>query len=563
MSQEGVSYLLWIPGVYLLLLLGVGFVLARRQQSKSDFYVASSSMGGAVLFATIFSTVVGANTYMGFSGQIYSGGFSTIWLLAAAGSAYFLLFFISGKIRKIASEHRVFTLPDIIELRYNRPAAFVVTLFSLVALIGGAGGSILGIGLIVNTLLGINTTLAIVITSVVTIFYTAFGGLWGVAITDWIQTIIMVVGLALVVTFGFSALTPDAGLLSSFSAGTDEISSRLGAETLSLTQGVTLLVVIVWAITFMPLNTISQTQIQRVYAARSAALIRRISLLMVLFVGLFMAFSLALVGTLGAALRPGLDNPETVFPVLALEVINPVVGMVVVTGILGAAMSTVDSNLLGAGIHISRDLLERSQRVSYAAGEQGYEDQGMSEARGIGITRWSVVVIGTASTVAALVTPSILELLLTTQQIFAGATFVPILAGLYWKRANSTGALAAMVLGGGSTTVCEVFGLVSEPLLVGITFSALGLVGGTLLTRRENPPVDVDRLRLNLKPDLPWLALAFVFCVAFFLMISSPSMWPFVIGLSLIALCLSVVLLIGYFVKDLRSTFAEESVDDG
>lgn len=94
MSQEGVSYLLWIPGVYLLLLLGVGFVLARRQQSKSDFYVASSGMGGAVLFATIFSTVVGANTYMGFSGQMYSGGFSTIWLLAAAGSAYFLLFFI-------------------------------------------------------------------------------------------------------------------------------------------------------------------------------------------------------------------------------------------------------------------------------------------------------------------------------------------------------------------------------------------------------------------------------------------------------------------------------------
>ncbi|WP_047864188.1 sodium:solute symporter family protein [Rubrobacter aplysinae] len=563
MSQAGVSSsLLLIPVVYLILLLGVGFVLARRQQSKSDFYVASSSMGGAVLFATIFSTVVGANTYMGFSGQIYSGGFSTIWLLAAAGSAYFLLFFISGKIRKIASEHRVFTLPDMIELRYNRPAAFVVTFFSLIALVGGAGGSILGIGLIVNTLLGINTTLAVVITSVVTIVYTAFGGLWGVAITDWVQTIIMVAGLALVVAFGFPALAPEAGFLSSFSAGTSEISSRLGADTLSLTQGVTLLVVIVWAITFMPLNTISQTQIQRVYAARSAALIRRISLLMVLFVGLFAAFSLAMVGTLGAALRPGLENPETVFPVMALEVINPVVGMIVVTGILGAAMSTVDSNLLGAGIHVSRDIVERGQRDSYTAADEGGEGEGISESRGLGITRWSIVVIGTASTVAALVTPSILELLLTTQQIFAGATFVPILAGLYWRRANSSGALTAMILGGGSTIICEAFGLVSEPLLVGIVFSIIGLVAGTLLTRRESSAVDVSRLRLNLKPDLPWLALAVTFCVAFFFAIGRPGMWPYVVGLSVVALCVSVVLLLVYFVRDLYSSVPGKAGDE-
>lgn len=315
--------------------------------------------------------------------------------------------------------------------------------------------------------------------------------------------------------------------------------------------------VIVWAITFMPLNTISQTQIQRVYAARSAALIRRISLLMVLFVGLFTAFSLAMVGMLGASLVPGLENPETVFPVMALEVINPVVGIIVVTGALGAAMSTVDSNLLGASIHISRDLVERGRRSSYTEGE-GNEGEGISEALGLGITRWSIVVIGALSTVAALVTPSILELLLTTQQIFAGATFVPILAGLYWKRANSGGALAAMILGGGATMTSEAFGLAPEPLLVGIIFSVIGLIAGTLLTRPENPPVDVSRLKLDLRPDLPWLVLAAAICVAFFLALGNPGVWPFVVGLSLTALCLSIVLLVVYFVKELYSSRSKE-----
>lgn len=543
MSGDSLGLLLLIPGVYLVLVLAVGAVLARRQQNRSDFYVASGTMGGALLFATIFSTVVGANTYMGFSGQVYSSGFSTIWLLAAAGSAYFLLFFICGKIRKIASEHQVFTLPDMIELRYNRPVALAVTLFSLVALIGGAGGSILGIGLIANTLLNIDTTTAIVITAVVTITYTTFGGLWGVAITDWVQTMIMVSGLVLVVAFGFPALLPEADMISSFTQGTSELSAKLGADTLSLTSGVTFLLVLTWAITFMPLNTISQTQIQRVYAARSTRLIRRISLLMVLVVALFAAFALAMVGTLGAVVRPGLENPETVFPVMALEVINPVVGMVVVTGILGASMSTVDSNLLGAGIHVSRDLVERQRRA--AARE-------LPEAQGVRITQGSVVVIGIVSTVAAVVTPSILELLLTTQQLFAGATFVPILAGLYWRRANSRGAMAAILAGGGATLISEILQSPVEPLLIGIACSIIGLLIGTFLTRPETSDIDVSSLKLDLKPDLPWLAVVAIICVIFFLTLTQRSLWPIIIGASLIALALSVVLLAVYFVTDLR-----------
>src|SRR5699024_12661960 len=61
----------------------------------------------------------------------------------------------------------------------------------------------------------------------------------------------------------------------------------------------------------------------------------------------------------GKVYMPGLDDPEAVFPLLALEVINPWIGIIIVTGILGAAMSTVDSNLLGASIHVSRDIYER------------------------------------------------------------------------------------------------------------------------------------------------------------------------------------------------------------
>src|SRR5699024_973734 len=321
-------------------MLFIGILLSKKQQNRSDFYVASNQMNSSVLFATIFSTVVGANTYMGFSGEVYELGFSHTWLLVAAGSAYFVLFFISGKIRHIAKYHEVFTLPDMMEVRYSKSVAIWTTIFSFVGLIGGAGGSILGIGIILNSTLGIDTNLAILITAVVTIVYTTFGGLMGVAWTDWAQSVIMVLGLILVVIFGIILIEPNFGPVESFTNVTDSLSSHLESGQLSFTQGVTFFIVMGWWLTFLPLNTISQTSIQRVYSAKSEKIIKRISLLMVIFVGLFMSFALSLVGMMGKVYLPGLDDPEAVFPMLALEVINPWIGMVIITGILGAAMST-------------------------------------------------------------------------------------------------------------------------------------------------------------------------------------------------------------------------------
>lgn len=70
-----------IPVIYLIAMVVIGIIVSKRQETRSDFYVASNKMNSGVLFATIFSTVVGANTYMGFSGMVYEGGFSMALLL--------------------------------------------------------------------------------------------------------------------------------------------------------------------------------------------------------------------------------------------------------------------------------------------------------------------------------------------------------------------------------------------------------------------------------------------------------------------------------------------------
>lgn len=534
-----------IPVIYLILMIIVGIIVSKKQDTRADFYVAGNKMNSGLLFTTIFSTVVGANTYMGFSGMVYSDGFSMMWLLVAAGSSYFVLFYISGKIRRIAQDYEVFTLPDIMALRYSDFTAILTTLFSLVALVGGAGGSILGIGVILNSILGIDTTVAIVITSVVTIVYTTFGGLMGVALTDWIQSIIMVLGLVLVIIFGLQALSPDSSWLYATANGHEALNRVLGDGFMSVTESATFLMVLAWVITFLPLNTISQTQIQRVYSAKSVSAIQRISLLMIWFVALFMAFGLALVGGIGKALIPDMSNPETVFPLLAMEVINPWIGIIIVTGILGACMSTVDSNLLGAGIHVTRDIYEKN---AIRKGKKVNERQALS------ITRWTLVIIGIFSTIAAVLTPSIMELLLMTQKIFAGATFIPIMLGLLWRKANTNGAIAGMVLGGGATVICQILGTEVDPVIVGIIFSLVGTIGGSLLVKEENEQGELFQIKTITDKDITFLGIILAGYITFLIGTNFVNVWPVLIIATILGLSIGVILLIAYILPNRKKT---------
>ena len=163
------------------------------------------------------------------------------------------------------------------------------------------------------------------------------------------------------------------------------------------------------------------------------------------------------------------------------------------------------------------------------------------------------MVIGVLSTVAAITAPSILTLLLVTQQLFAGATFVPILAGLYWRRANSTGAMAALLAGGSGTLIATLLDTALEPLLIGIGCSIAGLLAGVFFGRAETRVLATKDMDFSLRSELPWFAAVVVFCGLFFWGAAHVENWPWMIGLSLGAMSLCVVLLIVFFFTDLRA----------
>lgn len=534
-----------IPIIYLFLLLVVGFMIMKKQNTRADFYVASNKMDGSVLFATVMSTVVGANTYMGFSGMVYSNGLSNMWLLSGAGLAYFVLFFISGKIRMIATKHEVYTLPDMVAIRYSQPVAVITTVFSLVGLVGGVGGGLRGLGIILNSLLNIPVTVAIIITSIVTIIYTTMGGLWGVSLTDWIQSIIMIFGLAICVIFGITAVTGQGFIAGSFNLA-QTLQVQLGAGSINPVKGVTFFLVLAWTITFMPLNTISQTQIQRVYAAKDVKTMRTVCLLMIIFVAILMTTGLSLIGILGKATMPGLDNPEAVFPLMSMEVIHPVIGIMIVTGIMGAAMSTVDSNLLGSAMHVSRDIYERYMN---------YQNREIDDQRGIYISRVTIVIIGFISTFAAIYTPSIMNLLLVTMKIFAGATFAPVIIGLYWEKANAKGALLGEILGGGGVILANTTSLVSlDPVIFGIILAIFGVVVGSLLSKGDREKAVTFSFSTGITTaDIKRLLLVAAIFILWAIGMNVYAAWPYIIITVVTLISFSILFLIYYFIKARRT----------
>lgn len=530
-----------IPIAYFLILIGIGLFLNKRQ-SKADFYVASNKMDISVLFATVMSTVVGANTYMGFAGLAYSTGFGNIWLLISCGCAYFVLYFISGKVRMVASKYEIYTLPDIVELRYSTPVAAITTLFSMVGLIGGVGGSILGLAIILNSLLGVPIIYSVVVTSVVMLLYTTFGGLWGTSIADWVQSLFMILGMVLCMIYGVIAISPSHTLFTGSTQIVSILSTHLKPGFINPYTGVTSGIVIAWFITFLPSNTISQTQITRVYAAKNVKTIQLVSLFMIIFVGMLMSFGLSFIGILGKQVLPNLAKPESVFPVLSMKIINPVVGMIVITGIMGACMSTVAGNLLAASLHISRDVYERYMK---------YKNISINEKHILNVSRISLIIICVLSTFAAVYAPSIMSLLLFCLKIFAGATFVPVIAGLFWERANANGALISEILGGGGVLLMNIHKIVNlDPVTFGIILSIIGLVVGSLITEDDKEKSHIFDFANIIKPKdfVPVIAVAIILVLWVFA-IGNLALWPLIIIATIILLSLSIVLMVYGFIK--------------
>lgn len=458
-----------IFGLYFALVFGIGWYSLRATEDETDYWIAGGELGWAVGGATLAATHTSAGTFIGSVGAVYTFGWSWSWLVISIPLAYW---FVATSLAPRFTRVQELTLPAFIGARYySKTARAIAAAIALIAIVVFIQAQIVAGGLVGNIVFGIPRTEGMVLFTVILIAYTVIGGMVAVVYTDFLQMVIMVVGavvalpLILVHTDGFATLFEYVALVE---PRTFDWGSLPG--TLMFTMGMA----------FFLGSVATPEKLIRLYAMKDMATIRRgILFTIVLVVLLNMLVKLAALG--GMVLFPSLPTGDLAMPVIARAVLPVFIGTLLLAAITSAMMSTVDSLLIVAGSALSEDIY-----VSLFA------DDAPPKTRLV-VARLGIFVVGSVPLILVLSgvgegeLVQIIVLLFTA--LMASSFFVPVVGGIYWRRATKEGAIAAMLGGVTASATWKLFGAETiDPVLPGFVTSAVVFFVVSLLT--APPPED-------------------------------------------------------------------------
>jgi len=187
--------LLWFVIVYWLISVGIGLLAATRVHNTKDFAVAGRHLPFYMVTATVFATWFGSETVLGIPATFLNEGLHGV-VADPFGSSMCLilvgLFFAAPLYRM-----NLLTIGDFYKKRYGRGGEVLTTLAIVVSYLGWVGAQITALGLVFNVVSGgeISKLAGMWIGSLTILVYTLYGGMWAVAVTDFLQMIIIVIGM--------------------------------------------------------------------------------------------------------------------------------------------------------------------------------------------------------------------------------------------------------------------------------------------------------------------------------------------------------------------------------
>jgi SSS family transporter len=462
--------IVWFVIGYLLLSVMIGLYAGKRVHDAKDFAVAGRSLPLPVVTATVFATWFGAETVLGISATFVKEGLRGV-VADPFGSSLCLI--IAGLVfARRLYRLNLLTIGDFYRLRYNRWVEVLCTLCIVGSYLGWVSAQIKALGLIFNVVTdgAVAQPVGMVIGAVIVLTYTTFGGMFSVAILDFVQ-ITVIMGGMLYIGSVISGLTGGIGAVITQAAEAGKL--RLFPEA-SFSSWIPFL----GAWITMMLGSIPQQDVfQRITSAKDEKTAVRGSVLggslyfVFAFVPMFLAYSATLVDQ---ALFETLlqQDSQLVLPTLILQH-TPVFAQVIFFGaVLSAIMSCSSATLLAPSVAFSENVIK------------GYFPD-MNDRAFLRIMRLVLVGFAVVVLIFALHSEaSIFKMVENAYKVTLVAAFVPLCAGLYWKRANSQGALLAIGSGLTAWVSLEFFGppdAVWPPQLVGFLLAGGAMVAGSLL----------------------------------------------------------------------------------
>jgi Na+/proline symporter len=445
---------------YLVLTILVGFWASRRVKSSNDYMLAGRSLplllGSTALFATWF----GSETVFGASSQFLEGGLYGV-IEDPFGAALCLFLFGMFFARKLYRMN-LLTLGDFFKVKYGRSTELVATVFLAPPYVGYIAAQLVAMGLILNVVSGVALWEGIAISAGVVTVYTYIGGMWAITITDFVQTIIIIAGLAaLAISLGIKA--------GGFTAVMDAVPSGDFKFLPSANPHEIVGYVAAWAV--LGLGSIpSQDVFQRAMSSRSSRVaewscyVAGVLYLTIAMLPLFISLCIKL---LYADQISG--DTQLALPNMVLLHMSLPIQILFFGSLLSAIMSTTSAAILAPAAIVSENFIRPLIKKRF------------SDKQFLFITRLCVLIFSISATVMATQRSNIYELVGESSILSLVSLFAPMAFGLYWKRSSSGGALLSMVLGIVTWIIFEFYETDWPSLVPATLVSMAAMVAGSFI----------------------------------------------------------------------------------
>jgi len=463
MSDQSIIFL--GVAIYVVLMLAVGAYASKKTHTAAEFIVAGRNMPVFLCTATIIATWFGGGTMMGVSGSAYDDGL--LGVIADPFGATLALFLIGLFFARFMRRLRLLTYVEIVDHRFGKTAATITTLATVVSNIGWLGAMLVAFALVFQSLTDTPLLVGVIGGAVIVVIYTMIGGLWAVALTDFLQICIIIVGIVVL----FIVVLIDVGGWSNISPQLPENAFRLVPMEHTAEQWLNYLRM--WLI-FGLADIPSQTLLGRALAAKSERTAQNSFYLSAVGYLLFAMIPVTL-GIIASVTMPDLAESEAVIPTLAIEHLHPVAVAVFVGAILAAIMSTCDSSLLSVASLVSRNLLPLVKPDA-------------SDKLMLTVARLTIPVVGIVGIVIALKARAVYDVIVDANILALTATTVPFFLSIWWKKATRTGALAAMLTGFATWLITRAVAPEMPGDLFGLAVCLVTIVVVSLLTQKSDPP---------------------------------------------------------------------------
>jgi len=460
-----------LVALYILASIGVGLYAATRVRDASDFAVAGRRFGAPVVTATVFATWFGAETVLGIPATFLKEGFRG--LVADPFAAMGCLVLVALAFARPLFRLDVITLGDYFRARFDRGTDVALLVCIAFSYLGWIAAQFVALGLVLDVLSGgaIDMRAGVAVAAVIALAYTMTGGMWSVALTDFLQAVMILAGMGYV-----------AWVVLDLAGGAGQVWASIPADRLEVLPQGDARSVLGWvsaALVVLFGSVPQQDVLQRIKSARDEKTAVAATL-----AGGLVYFAVAMAPILLVCSAAIIDAPmverlvakdyQLILPTLIVERTPLAVQALFFGALVAAILSTAGGALLAPAVVLAENVLRPVFRPA-------------TDAAFLRLMRITVLVLTIAVTAMALTSSmSIYQLVNESGKVVLVSSFVPMVAGLFWKRANTAGAHASIAAGLAVWLAMEWLApeATVPPPLAGLLASAAAMAAGSILARR-------------------------------------------------------------------------------